>query len=118
MTQKYNNRRHVLMIQQHQEKILNENENLLKKRMTSGKYPSKPAHLLKTTNAFQTNQIQPKITSKKSYAHSQKENDAQDAQSENNEKPYSKDEPNYPDEKANIEEEHNLSNHEQIQQEV
>jgi len=122
MSHKYNNRRQVLLTQQHQEKLLSENENMLKKRMASGKYPSKPPHLLKTTNTFQTNQVQPKIASKKSFSQkSQKDNDVQDAQSENNEKPYSKEEPIYPDEKGHQnheEEQHNLSNHEQIQQEV
>jgi len=102
----YNGRRQVLSNQQHQEKILNENENLLKKRVASGKYPRKAGHLMKTTDAF--------VNSNANNNNKKDQND--DVQEiEHNEKDFAKGEEggNHQDEKVQNQEE----NHEQIQQE-
>ena len=67
---KYKNRRQELDLQQHQERLLNENDNMLKKSITAylikgtttGKFPSKPQHLMmkSTTDGFSTNTINKK----------------------------------------------------------
>jgi len=101
---KYRNRRQELLSQQHQERLLSENENLLKKKTTTGKFSGKPQRLMGKTSTGEGFNSSSGHKQKSVKNYSPKSND--DFQNDNYEKGTSK-----------YEDVHNLKNEEKNQQE-